>query len=74
MSPCLIIWEKSQIFAARKDVVIHYLRSWSCIMAIMSGRYGYREIARFLKANREQLVKALDLKRTQMPSHVTIRT
>ena len=41
------------------------------IMAIMSGRYGYREIARFLKANREQLVKALDLKRTQMPSHVT---
>ena len=44
------------------------------IMAIMSGRYGYREIARFLKANREQLVKALDLKRTQMPSHVTIRT
>ena len=44
------------------------------IMAIMSGRYGYREIARFLEANQQQLVKALDLKRAQMPSHVTIRT
>lgn len=44
------------------------------IMAIMSGRYGYREIARFLAANQQQLVDTLDLKRAQMPSHVTIRT
>lgn len=44
------------------------------VMAIMSGRYGYREIARFLAGNQQQLVDALDLKRKQMPSHVTIRT
>ena len=44
------------------------------IMAIMSGRYGYREIARFLAGNQKQLVDTLALKRTQMPSHVTIRT
>lgn len=43
-------------------------------MAIMSGHYGYREIARFLKANRDELVAQLHLKRKQMPSHVTIRT
>ncbi len=44
------------------------------IMAILSGQYGYREIARFLKANRDELVAHLGLKRKQMPSHVTIRT
>ena len=43
-------------------------------MAIMSGHYGYREIARFLKANRDELAAQLSLKRKQMPSHVTIRT
>ena len=43
-------------------------------MAIMSGHYGYREIARFLKANRDELTAQLHLKRKQMPSHVTIRT
>ena len=44
------------------------------IMAILSGQYGYREIARFLKANRDELVAHLGLKRKRMPSHVTIRT
>lgn len=44
------------------------------IMSIMSGRFGYREIARFLQANQKELVKRLGLKRKQMPSHVTIRT
>ena len=44
------------------------------ILAIMSGRYGYREIARFLQTNQKELVKRLGLKRKQMPSHVTIRT
>jgi hypothetical protein len=44
------------------------------IMAIMSGHYGYREIARFLKANREALIKELGLRREAMPSHVTVRT
>ncbi len=37
-------------------------------------QYGYREIARFLKANRDELVAHLGLKRKRMPSHVTIRT
>ena len=44
------------------------------IRAILSGQYGYREIARFLKANRDELVAHLGLKRKRMPSHVTIRT
>jgi hypothetical protein len=43
-------------------------------MAIMSGRYGYRQIARFLKTNQRQLVDQLGLEREQMPSHVTVRT
>ncbi len=44
------------------------------IMAIMSRCYGYREIARFLKANQSALIEQFQLKRKQMPSHVTIRT
>ena len=44
------------------------------IMAIMSGRFGYREIARFLHTNQQELVSALALSREKMPSHVTIRT
>lgn len=43
------------------------------IMAIMSGRYGYREIASFAKANREDLVDKLKLKKSKIPSHVTVR-
>jgi len=42
-------------------------------MAIMSGRYGYREIASFAKANRDELVDKLKLKQSKVPSHVTIR-
>ncbi|MCB0270757.1 MAG: transposase family protein, partial [Calditrichaeota bacterium] len=44
------------------------------IMAIMSRCFGYREIARFLKANQSALVETFQLKRNKMPSHVTIRT
>jgi hypothetical protein len=44
------------------------------IMAIMSGRYGYRPIARFMKANRKALVDQLGLERRAMPSYVTVRT
>lgn len=43
------------------------------IMAIMSGRYGYREIASFAKANKKELVDKLKLKKSKLPSHVTIR-
>jgi hypothetical protein len=43
------------------------------IMAIMSGRYGYREIASFAKANKKELVDNLKLKKSKIPSHVTIR-
>jgi hypothetical protein len=43
------------------------------IMAIMSGRYGYREIASFAKANKKELVDKLKLKKSKIPSHVTIR-
>lgn len=43
------------------------------IMGIMSGRYGYREIASFARANREELVDKLKLKKSKIPSHVTIR-
>jgi hypothetical protein len=44
------------------------------IMAIMSGRYGYRSIARFMDANRKALITQLGLQRPEMPSHVTVRT
>jgi hypothetical protein len=44
------------------------------IMAIMSGRYGYRPIARFMENNRKALVAQLGLDRSAMPSHVTVRT
>ena len=43
------------------------------IMGIMSGRFGYREIASFAKANRDDLVDKLNLKKSKIPSHVTIR-
>jgi DDE_Tnp_1-associated len=43
------------------------------IMAIMSGRYGYREIASFAKANSNDLISKLKLKHAKIPSHVTIR-
>jgi hypothetical protein len=43
------------------------------IMAIMSGRFGYREIESFAKANRRDLVNKLGLKKSRIPSHVTIR-
>lgn len=45
------------------------------VMAVLSGHYGYREIARFLKANEEALREHLHLPlQRRMPSHVTIRT
>jgi hypothetical protein len=43
------------------------------IMGIMSGRFGYREIASFAKANHNDLVNRLKLKKSRIPSHVTIR-
>lgn len=44
------------------------------LLAILSGHYGYREIARFLRAHAPTLRAQLGLKRPQMPTHVTIRT
>lgn len=43
------------------------------IMGIMSGRFGYREIASFAKANQNELASRLKLKKSKIPSHVTIR-
>jgi hypothetical protein len=43
------------------------------ILGIMSGRYGYREIASFAKANKKELAHKLKLKKSKIPSHVTIR-
>lgn len=43
-----------------------------CIMAILSGAKGYREFARFMKANKSELVLVFRLKHG-VPSHVTIR-
>jgi hypothetical protein len=43
------------------------------IMGIMSGRYAYREISTFAKANQNDLVNQLKLRNSKVPSHVTIR-
>ena len=43
------------------------------IMGIISGRYGYREITVFSKANQKDLIKNLRIKHKRVPSHVTIR-
>jgi hypothetical protein len=43
------------------------------IMGVMSGRYGYREINSFAKANEKDLRKNLKIRHKKMPSHVTIR-
>jgi hypothetical protein len=43
------------------------------LMGVMSGRYGYREIASFAKANKKELLKRLKIKKKILPSHVTIR-
>lgn len=43
------------------------------IMGIISGRFGYREITVFSKANKNDLIKSLRIKHKRIPSHVTIR-
>lgn len=43
------------------------------IMGIMSGRYGYREIYSFAKANQKELIKRMKIRHKKIPSHVTIR-
>jgi hypothetical protein len=43
-----------------------------CIMAIMSGDYGYREMGRFMKRQERELREVLHLKQG-VPSYVTIR-
>ena len=43
------------------------------IMGIISGRYGYREITVFSKANQKDLIKNLRIKHKRIPSHVSIR-
>jgi len=44
-----------------------------CIMAMMSGYQGYREIGRFLKRNQKEFQQALRLLH-KVPSHVTVRS
>lgn len=43
-----------------------------CIMAVMSGYHGYREIGRFLKRNQKEFQQALLLLH-KVPSYVTVR-
>ncbi len=43
------------------------------IMGIMSGRYAYRELVSFAKANQKDIIKYLKIKNKRIPSHVTIR-
>lgn len=43
------------------------------IMGVMSGRYGYRELGSFSKANQKDLIKYLRIKHKRVPSFVTIR-
>lgn len=43
------------------------------IMAMLCGKYQYREIARFCQNNESYLKKRLGIKGKHMPSHVTIR-
>jgi hypothetical protein len=43
------------------------------ILGMMSGCYGYRELGTFVRANREELVALLGLKRNAVPSYVTFR-
>lgn len=43
------------------------------IMSMMSGRYGYREIAAFAKANQQEFLRCFHLKRKTLASHVTFR-
>ena len=42
-------------------------------MSMMSGRYGYREIAAFAKANQQEFLRYVHLKRKTLASHVTFR-
>jgi hypothetical protein len=42
------------------------------LLALLSGHYAYRDMARFCQANREALLAALRLR--TLPSHVTFRT
>jgi hypothetical protein len=43
------------------------------IMGVMSGRYGYRELYSFAKANERELIRCLKIRHRRVPSHVTIR-
>lgn len=43
------------------------------VMGMMSGYHGYRELARFMEHNQQELVNYLKLKKMRVPSHVTVR-
>jgi len=43
------------------------------IMSIMAGRCRYREIASFARANQDDLIKFFEIRKNQIPSHVTFR-
>jgi len=44
------------------------------IMAILRGKYGYREIGRFCKLNQSVLIDKFHFKTHRVPSHVSIRS
>jgi hypothetical protein len=43
------------------------------VMGMMSGYQGYRELGRFLRYNQPELVAYLQVAKSRVPSHVTIR-
>jgi hypothetical protein len=43
------------------------------VMGLMSGYQGYRQLGRFLRYNQSELVTYLQLTKSRVPSHVTIR-
>lgn len=43
------------------------------VMGMMSGYHGYRELARFMRHNQQELIDYLQLKKSRVPSHVTVR-
>jgi hypothetical protein len=44
------------------------------IMSILRSKYGYREMARFCKLNKELMITKFGFKNKKVPSHVSIRT
>ncbi len=44
------------------------------IMAMLRGKYCYREIGRFCQSNKKEIIKIFGFRNGRVPSHVSIRT